>query len=70
MSIAIRRQYLKNAIFEFKQRNIKGPTTKIVDRDHPLGFLLQPIGQGRRRRFVDDSQHFKPSDEPGIFRGL
>jgi len=66
---------------EFQDRDVKGPAAQIVHQHPPraalkavLIWLHEPllitVGQRRGRRFVDDVQHFEPSQSPRVLRGL
>mmetsp|Transcript_12351 Transcript_12351/g.18561 ORF Transcript_12351/g.18561 Transcript_12351/m.18561 type:complete len:132 (+) Transcript_12351:1685-2080(+) len=54
MSITCRSFYLKNPLFNSKQRDVKSSPAKIKDQDIFLcTFLVQPVGNSRSSRLVD-----------------
>ncbi|OPY08105.1 MAG: NAD-specific glutamate dehydrogenase [Syntrophus sp. PtaB.Bin001] len=70
MSIAVCGLHFKDALTQFEDGDIKGASAKVEDGYFFILFLVQPISEGRRRRFVDDSQNVQTGDFPCILRGL
>ena len=68
MRVAVGRLHFEHAIADFEDRHVERAAAEIVDRDR-LGFflLVEAIGERRRRRLVDDAQHFKTGDLPASF---
>ena len=62
--------HLDDSFAHLQNRDVKGAASEVVDRDGFVFFLVQSVSQGRRRRFVDDSQHFEAGDLSGILGGL
>ncbi len=57
-------------VTDFQNRNIERATTEIVDGDCFIRLLIQTVGQGCRRRFVDNAFDIQPGNLAGIFGGL
>src|SRR5262249_26302015 len=55
VSVAIRREDLEDAIADRQDRAVKGPAAEVVDGDGALLALVEPVGQRRGGRFVDDT---------------
>ena len=55
--IAIGRQDLEHATGELEDRQVKGAATKVVDRIDTLGRIVQAVGDGCRRGFVEQAQN-------------
>ena len=70
MRIAIGRLYFKNAVAQFQDTHIEGAAAQVIDQDGMVVGLVDAVGQGRRRRFVDDTQDIEARDLAGVFRGL
>ena len=68
--IAVGRLDLEHAVADFQDRNVESAAAEIIDGDLAASLFVEPIGQCRRGRFVDDAQHIKPGDPPGILGGL
>ena len=59
--IAVRRQHLEHAMVQLQYGEVKSASAQIIDCDLRLLFeLIQTVGQGRRRRFIDDAFHGEP----------
>ena len=67
--IAAGGQHLEHALLEAQQRKIERAAAKVVDREQPFGLAVQTVGEGRRRRFGDETQHVEPGEAGGIARG-
>ena len=68
--VAIGRLHLEHAVADLEDRNVEGAAAKVVDRDGLAFLLVEAVGERRRRRLVDDAQHFKAGDLAGILGGL
>ena len=64
--VAAGRQHLEHALLQPQQGEVEGAAAEIVDRVEALGTLVQAVGQRRRRRLVDQAQHFETGDAGGI----
>ena len=68
--VAVGGFYLKHAVADFQNGNIKSAAAEVVNGNRAVFVFIQTIGQSRRCRFVDDTQHVKPRDFAGIFGRL
>ena len=68
--IAIGGLDLDHALAHLENRNVEGAAAEVVDRDGLVLLLVQPVGERRGRRFVDDSQHLQTGTLAGILGGL
>ncbi|GIX66395.1 NAD-specific glutamate dehydrogenase [Babesia caballi] len=68
--VPVGRLDLEDASQYLQDRDVKGAATQVVDRDGLAVVLLQPEGQRRRRRLVDDPQHVQPRDLPRVLGRL
>jgi len=57
--IAAGRHHLENAGSQFQDRDIEGATTKVIDRVDAFRRVVQPVGNGRRGRLVEQAQDIK-----------
>ena len=71
MVIPSGRLHLKDAVADFKYRDIKGAAAKIKDEDRLVGGLfIEPVGKRGRGRLVDDPLHIEPRDFAGVLGRL
>ena len=68
--VAVGRLHLEDAVADFEDGNVEGAAAEVIDRDGAGFLLVEAIGKRRRRRLVDDAQHFKAGDLAGILGGL
>src|SRR5436853_7718038 len=59
-----------NALAYLQNRNIERAAAEVVDRDRFVLLLIQAIGKGRRRRLINNSQHFEPCNFAGLLSCL
>src|SRR5690606_26985762 len=69
MSVAAGRHHLDNAIADVQNRDVEGTAAEVKDENGLIGFLVEPVGQGGRRRLVDDALHVKTGNAAGVLRG-
>jgi len=62
--------HLEHPLGQLENGNVKGSTTQVVDCIDPLGCVIQAIGNGCRRRLVEQAQHIETRQAGGIFRRL
>ena len=60
--VAVGGLHFDHAFADFKNRNIERAAAEVVDRDGLVLLLVEPVGQRRRRRLVDDALHFEAGD--------
>ncbi len=68
--VAVGGLHFNHAFAHFQNRDVKSPAAKVVDGDHLVLSLVEPIRQRRRRRLIDNAFYIEPGNLPGIFRGL
>ena len=68
--VAVGRLDLDDAFADFEDRDVEGAAAEVVDGDRLVLLLVEPVGQRRRRRLVDDAHHFEAGDLPGVLGGL
>ena len=68
--VAVGRFHLEDTIADLEHRHVERAAAEVVDRDRAGTLLVEAIGEGRRRRLVDDAQHFEAGDLAGILRRL
>ena len=69
MRVAVRRQHLEHAVLDLEDRDVERAAAEVVDRNRAAVLLVEPVGQRRRGRLVDDAQHFEAGEAAGIARG-
>ena len=68
--VTIGRLHLEHTVADLENGDVKGAATKIIDDDQAGFALVEAIGEGRGRRLVDDTKHFKTGDLACILGGL
>ncbi len=68
--IAVRGLHLEHAVADLENGNIEGAAAEVVDRDRARLLLVEPIGERRCGRLIDDAQDFEPGDLAGILGRL
>src|SRR5215213_2032100 len=61
---------LKDALTEREDRDVKRPTAEVEDEDGLLPFLVEPIGECRGGRLVDDTLDVEARDAAGVLGRL
>ena len=69
MRVAVGREDLEDAVFDFEDGDVERAAAKVVDRDGAAILLVEPVGQRRRRGLVDDPQDLEPGQPAGVARG-
>ena len=63
--------HLEDAVADLEDRYVERAATEVEDEDRLVRtFLVEPVGEGRGRRLVDDAQHLEARDLAGLLRGL
>ncbi len=70
MGVAVGGLHLDHALAHLQDRDVEGAAAEVVDRDHLVLLLVQPVGEGGRRGLVDDPHHLQPGDLPRVLGGL
>jgi hypothetical protein len=68
--VAIRRQHFENPVVQFQNRNVECAAAQVVHRHDAVFALIEPVGQRRRSRLIDQSQDFQARNASGILGGL
>jgi hypothetical protein len=55
--VAVRGLHFDDALADFEDGDVEGAAAEVEDRDGLLLLLVEPVGQGGRRRLVDDAHH-------------
>ncbi len=69
MRVAVGGQYLEHTILDSQNRDVECASAEIVDRNDTLAPLVEPVGEARGGRLVDDAQHLETGQPSGIPRG-
>ena len=59
-----------DAITHFEHGDVEGAAAQVKDENCLVVLLVEAIGHGRGRGLVDDAQHLKAGNLPGILGGL
>src|SRR6202162_4478451 len=70
VGVAVGRFNFDHAFAHFQYENVKRSAAKVVDRDRLVLFLVEAVGQGRRRRLINNARNFKAGDFSGLLGGL
>ncbi len=68
--VAVRRLHLEDAVAELEHRHVERAAAEVEDEDRLVGLLVEPVGERRRRRLVDDAEHVQAGDLAGVLRRL
>src|SRR5215218_1021457 len=68
--VAARGLDLEDPVSELEDRNVESPAAEVEDEDGLVLLLVQPVGQGRRGRLVDDPLDVEPGDAPRVLGRL
>ena len=60
--VAAGRLHLEHAAGQLQDRDVEGAAAEIVDGEGPFRLLVEPVGERRRRRLVQQPQHLEPGD--------
>jgi hypothetical protein len=55
---------------DVEQGHVEGAAAEVEDQDRLVLLLVEPVGQGRRGRLVDDAEHVEARDRAGLLGGL
>ena len=70
MGVARGRLHLEDALSDLEHRHVEGAAAEVEHEHGLVGLLLvEAVGEGGRRRLVDDAQHLEPGDLAGLLGG-
>ena len=70
MRIAVGGKHLEHAVGNFQNGNVERTAAEIVNHHLTALVFIKTVRKRRRRRFVYDTKHVKPSDLACVFRRL
>ena len=70
MRITVRGFYFNDAFSDLQNRDIERTAAEVINRDRLILLLIETIGQGRRRRFINDSEDLQTRNTSSIFGRL
>ena len=68
--VAVGGFHFHDAVAHFEDGNVERAAAEVIHRDGFVLLLVQPVGQRRGRRLVDDAHHLQAGDLPGVLGGL
>ena len=68
--VAVGREHLEHAVLHTQDRDVEGPAAEVVHGDDTLFESMEPIGERRRGRLVDDAHDIEAGDPSGVLRRL
>ena len=68
--IAVGREHLEHAARQPQDRNVEGSSAEVEYGINAFGRVVQTVGDGGRRRLVQQAQHIQPGDSPRILGRL
>ena len=60
----------KHALAQAQDGNVKGAAAQVVNGKYALAGIVQAVGNGRGRGFVDEAEHVEAGQLRGVFGGL
>ena len=70
MGVAVRGLHLEDAVTDLQHRHVERAATQVEDEDGLFGaVLVEAVGQGCRRRLVDDAEHLEAGDLSRLLGG-
>ena len=70
MSVAVGRKHLEDAVGHVEDRDVERAAAQVEDGDLLVLLLVEPVGQRRRGRLVDDPRDLEPGDLAGVLGRL
>ena len=68
--VAAGRLHLEHAVLQLQDRDVERAAAEIEHREHALGCLVEPVGQRRRGRLVEQAQDLQAGEAAGVARRL
>ncbi len=70
MRIAVRGLHLDHVVPHLEDGDVERAAAEVIHRDGLIRFLVESVGEGGRRWFVDDALHVEAGDFSGVLRRL
>ena len=70
VGVARGRLDLEDALADVEDRDVEGASAEVEDEDRVVVGLVEPVGERRRRRLVDDAEDVEPGDLARLLRRL
>ena len=70
VGVAVGRLDLEDTFADLQNRDVEGTAAEVVDGDRLVLLPVEPVGERRRGRLVDDPQHFEPRHTAGVLGRL
>ena len=70
VSVAVGREHLEDAVGDVEDRDVERAAAQVEDRDLLVLLLVEPVGQRRGRRLVDDPRDLEAGDLAGVLGRL
>ena len=70
VGVAVGREDLEDAVGDVEDRDVERAAAQVEDGDLLVLLLVQPVGQRRGGRLVDDPRDLQPGDLAGVLGGL
>ena len=61
---------LDHAVADIEDRHVERAAAEVIDQNGLRALLVEPVGERRRRRLVDDPQHLEARDLAGVLGRL
>ncbi len=70
LAVAARGPHLEDAVVEDQDRDVERAAAEVVDGEGAVLLLLEPVGERRRRRLVEEAQHLEAREARRVLGGL
>ena len=70
VGVAVGREDLEDAVADVEDRDVERAAAEVEDGDLLVLLLVEPVGQGRGGRLVDDPRHLQAGDLAGVLGRL
>ncbi len=68
--VAVGRLHFEDAVADFEHRHVERTAAEVEHEDRLVAFFVETVRERRRRRLVDDAQHFETGDLARVLRCL
>ena len=70
VGVAVGGLHFHHAVAHFEDGDVERAAAEVVDGDGFVLLLVEPVGQRRGGRLIDDAHDFQAGDLAGVFGGL